>query len=403
MIMNQGSGSISNYGSYISNCRLNQKPYKVPVNSLADVQLYINIGVTKPSTVQYELIHTCGAQGGNIDTLATSSYVVGQDINDNWYGVFKDFTGASGLTCFVIAITLDSTIYFSEEYCIEPSCNDLTLIRGCYGNLDSNISTDCEGVYFGLHAGAGTPLGDVTIKYEHQLLLRGVEVSLSAIKNSFKQGRTRNFRTEKEKIYQFLGEIVPEWYLSEIDAVFYRGEVYIGPTRYLLNETQFEKVEDCFRQWLPTATFKESCFQSFSCEADPCAVSVGECCDPSVISVATSEVDFESGFPPPEDESGSGGTAIGESDIVVVQAVVDGVPDVTGTLEAVTGIVDGSFVITSEALRNVRVYIERGNIMNPGIDPMDGSQWHTKVFADNFITFNTPLVSGEFIYIETIL
>lgn len=282
MIMIPGSGTISNYGAYISNCQLRQMNYKIPVNSLSDVQLYINIGTTAPGTVLYQLIHTCDS-AGTIETLSTSSYVVGQDTNNNWYGVFSNLTGGTNLSCFVIAITLDDQIYFSEEYCVENSCSTLSLLKGCYGNLDNKLSYDCEGVYFGTHAGTDTALGDTTIVYKHELLLRGVEVGLSAIKNSFKQGRTRNFRTEKEKIFQFWGEPVPEWYIPEVDSIFYRGEVYVDEVKYLVNETQFEKVEECFKTWKPTATFKESCYKSFSCEADPClppSEQPTECCDP---------------------------------------------------------------------------------------------------------------------------
>ncbi len=285
MIMIPGTGAISNYGSYISNCTRNQMPFKIPVNSLSDVQLYINIGATRPDYIQYQLIHTCG--GGGIESLMTSSYVIGQDTNDNWYGVFKNFTGSTS-TCFVIAITLNISgtdyIFFSEEYCINTGCDELTLIKGCYGNLDNKISYDSEGVYFGTTDSAEA-MGDLSIVYKHELYLRGVEVTLLAIKNTFKQGRTRTFRTEKEKLYQFWAEIIPEWYIDEIDAVFFRGEVYIGSTKYLLNETQFELIEDCKRIWMPKATFKASFYQSFSCELDPCAAPVEECCDPSSIQV----------------------------------------------------------------------------------------------------------------------
>lgn len=397
MKMQLGTGTISDYGSYINNCQANQMPYKIPVNNLQDVQLYINIGATKPSTILYELIHTCGALAGTVETLSTSDYVIAQNKYNSWYGVFKNLTGATP-TCFVIAITLDEDIYFSEEYCIDSSCRELTLIKGCYGNLDAAISTDSEGVYFGYHAGSGTPLGDTTIKYEHKLLLREVEVSLSAIKNSFKQGRTRNFRTEKEKIFQFYAEFVPEWYLSEIDAVFYRGEVYIGSTKYLLNETQFEKIEECKRMWKPSATFKESCYQSFSCEADPCAAPVTECCEPEVLSVQVTEAEYESGF---AEESGDNG-GVGGSGVIVIQAVVDSTLSVTGTSYPVTGITDGSTIINCFAFANVRLFVERGSVQIPGINPGDGSMYYTKNLADTFITLNTPLTSGELIYIETI-
>lgn len=391
-----GSGTISDYGSYISNCTLSQKPYRIPVNSLADVQLFINIGVVKPTTVQYDIIHTCGPLAGTVESITPSSYVIGQNPSNSWYGVFKDFSGANP-TCFVISITLDSTIYFSEEYCVE-NCRPLTLIEGCYGNLDNRLSTDCEGVYFGTHAGSGEPLGDTSVKYEHKLLLRDVNVFLTALKNSFKQGRTRSFRTEKEKIYQFeIAETIPEWYLSDIDAIFYRGEVKIGGVNYLLNETQFENVEPCFRQWKANATFKESCYQSFSCETDPCATPAEECCDPVVLSVTVQEVEEESGesgFVPPPSPS--------TTRTIVIQAVIDDTPDVTGTDNVPTGLTDGSTVVTLSDFENVRVNVWRGNLLLPGIDPLDGGSYYTKVLADDFITFSSPLVNGEFVRIETI-
>lgn len=291
MIMRLGSGTISNYGSYTNNCVRNQYPYKIPVPNLQAAQLYINIGATKPDAVQYQLIHTCGTLGGTIETITTSTYVVGQDSNDNWYGVFKGFTGATP-TCFVIAITLTTNsvdkIYFSDEYCVSNNCESLTLLKGCYGNLDNKISYNRQGIYFGT-TDAPDAMGDLTVVYKHELYLREVEVSYSAIKMTFKQGRTRNFRTEEIDLLQFYGDFLPEWYMPEIAAVFTRGEVYIGGTKYLVNETDFTKIEDCKRIWKPSATLKESYYQSFSCELDPCAAPVAECCDPSSI---TAEVVF---------------------------------------------------------------------------------------------------------------
>lgn len=317
MKMIQGTGTISNYGSYINNCQRNQMPFKIPINHLNDVQLYIEIGATKPTAIQYQLIHTCGGLGGTIDTLTTTTYVIGQNTNGTWYGVFKSFDPiANPLTCFVIGITLSfgeiDWIFFSDEFCIENNCgSNMELLQGCYGNLNNNIAYNCQGIYFGTHAGPLTSLGDENVTYRHTLFLRGVEVSLSGIKNTFRQGRTRNFRTEKEKIYQFMAEIVPEWYIHEVDAIFYRGEVFIGATKYLVNETQFEKIEDCKQIWKPTVTLKESCYQSFSCEVDPClepgdsggpgdepcctpqgvtaTVVIKTCCDPEVTN-ATVEI-----------------------------------------------------------------------------------------------------------------
>jgi hypothetical protein len=299
MKMIPGSGTIANYSSWVYNCTTNQMNYKIPVNSLQDVQLYIDIGESSPGAISYELIHTCGPTGGTIETLTTSAYVVGQDTNERYYGVFKNFNENTTATCFVIAITLDGQIYFSQEYCVEPSCNTLVNIVGCYGNLDPLISYDREGIYFGQSQG-GT-LGDATVVYEHRALMRLVEITVQSIKNTFKKGRTRNFRVESEDISLLWAEPIPEWYLKHVDAIFKRGEVFIGDTKYLVNETGYEKMDECLKNWKPSVTLTESYFQSFSCEADPCTVvtesgggggGTTSCCDPAVTNAS---VEFTEG------------------------------------------------------------------------------------------------------------
>lgn len=388
-----GVVAITDYRSYIHNCQANQMPYRIPVNTLADVQLYIAIGATKPPAILVELLHTCGPNEGQIETLITYDYVVGQDTTGAWYAVFKNFDQSFDLSCFVIAITLidiggsdtGDLVYFSEEYCKQNTCNPLIEINGCYGNLENALSYDCEGIYFGTHAGPQSALGDTTIVYKHNLLLRQVEVVLSAIKNNFKQGRTRSFRTEKEKLYQFWAELVPAWYMSEIDAVFYRGEVYVGGIKYLVNETQFEKVEDCKQIWKPTALFKESCYQSFSCELTPCDPPAQTCCDPEIISAEVTEV--------------PNGTTM---NTVVIQCITDQAPLVTGTSSPVTGITAGSTVITCAAFAGVRITMERGHMPVYSVDETDGSVYYTKNLADDFITLGTELQPSEFVYIQTI-
>lgn len=276
MKMILGAGTISNYASYINGCTKKQWPYKIPITSLADVQLYISIGAVAPGTATYELIHTCG-NINQIDAIIPGNYVIGQDTNSNYYGVFKNFSGSSA-KCFVIAITLDSQIYFSEQYCIENTCEQLTLLNGCYGNLDPLVSYDRNGIYFGESQG-GT-VGDATVVYEHKSYMRDVEVTLNALKTTFKQGRTRTFRIEAEDILLFWAELVPEWYIKYIDAIFKRGEVYVGDTRYMLEATAYTKTDECFKAWKPTVTLRESYYQSFSCDVDPCAGPQAECCDP---------------------------------------------------------------------------------------------------------------------------
>lgn len=94
--------------------------------------------------------------------------------------------------------------------------------------------------------------------------------------------------------------------------------------------------------------------------------------------------------------------AVNIAGTVVIEDVVDQVPVVTGTTESVTGLIDGSNTITSNAFIGVRVIVIRGNIPIPGIDPLDGSNYFTKSLASDFITLSFTLISGEFIRIQTI-
>lgn len=87
---------------------------------------------------------------------------------------------------------------------------------------------------------------------------------------------------------------------------------------------------------------------------------------------------------------------------VVIEDVIGEDYVITGSSEIVTGLADGSNTVTCAAFVGVRVIVIRGNIPIPGIDPTDGSNYFTKALGSDFITFNNPLVAGEFIRIQTI-
>ncbi len=126
--------------------------------------------------------------------------------------------------------------------------------------------------------------------------MRNAEVTLNAIRNDFKAGRTRNFRTESVDVFKFWGDAIPEWYMPHVDAVFKRGEVFIyepikgTTTKYLVESTAYEKLDECVKAWSPTVLLRANQYQSFSCEPAPCSVVVGgggggepvPCCDPVV-------------------------------------------------------------------------------------------------------------------------
>lgn len=89
---------------------------------------------------------------------------------------------------------------------------------------------------------------------------------------------------------------------------------------------------------------------------------------------------------------------------ITIQAVVGLVEQVVvGTTETVSGIQADSSIVTSNAFANIPdtdFEIIRGNIPLPSIDPLDGSNYFTKVTSNNYILFNTPLVAGEYLKIK---
>jgi len=66
------------------------------------------------------------------------------------------------------------------------------------------------------------------------------------------------------------------------------------------------------------------------------------------------------------------------------------------------GINAGDTVITNADFANHNLEIFRGNINIPGIDPLDGGTYFTKVFADNFVTLSTMLYDNELLKIKTL-
>jgi hypothetical protein len=88
--------------------------------------------------------------------------------------------------------------------------------------------------------------------------------------------------------------------------------------------------------------------------------------------------------------------------IVTIESVIGSSVVIKGTTEVVVGLSAGSTTISSNAFLNQDVNIIRGNVPIPGIDPLDGSNFFTKVTASTLITLNTPLVAGEYLKIQTV-
>jgi hypothetical protein len=89
----------------------------------------------------------------------------------------------------------------------------------------------------------------------------------------------------------------------------------------------------------------------------------------------------------------------------VIQGIIGQTPILKGITASVTGIANGSYVVTCNDFTNVKdtdFFIIRGNTYIPSVNPLDGSNYYTKETVDNFITFNTPLATGEYLKIQII-
>lgn len=103
----------------------------------------------------------------------------------------------------------------------------------------------------------------------------------------------------------------------------------------------------------------------------------------------------------PGGQSGSGGDD-GKT-YLIIESVIKSVVNVIGTDAVITGLDEGSVVITCDAFADKYLRIVRGNFPTPGIDPEDGSNYFTKSFGANFFMLSSPLSEGEYLKIEGFL
>lgn len=85
---------------------------------------------------------------------------------------------------------------------------------------------------------------------------------------------------------------------------------------------------------------------------------------------------------------------------VVIEAFIDSVQSVTGTSDPISGMTDGSSVLSCDGIADKRVFIMRGGFKLPQVTGF--GSYYTKFIVDNLITFSSPLVAGEHLYIKTI-
>lgn len=81
---------------------------------------------------------------------------------------------------------------------------------------------------------------------------------------------------------------------------------------------------------------------------------------------------------------------------VTIDAKIGGTIQVKGTTDPVSGLVDGSLVITCDAFIEKRIFMMKNGFHLPLYNG------HTKFVLDNFISLNVALLNDDIVYIETI-
>jgi hypothetical protein len=320
---------IEQYPAYVHNCLRNracERAFSAPLPGIAQMQLYVDFGVYKPSLLQFYLQSTCSADAA--EQLFPGNYVVGQTPEGRWYGVFKFFAEPiQTVTSFVVWLSamvaapggdVERT-FFSEAMAVE-ACDPLMKLKACQPETATVTGFDVNGLYYGLPVNADF-LGMGEVRYFHIAWVRQGKVREFSNKATFTQSLVRNFRTTVEKTFQLETELVPRWYKDLLLAIYARGAVQVDDgTTYLVSELAFEALNDDDLTWKPYARLLQTTRLYFGCDESLC----GECCSPEIIdATATSDEESESAGSPGDEspgasESAGGGVGAGSGNVSVL-------------------------------------------------------------------------------------
>lgn len=285
MIATPAAVPALNYPTYVHNCQRLQTcepSYSAPLPGVPYLQLYVDFGSTKPSSVEFHLVNPCLANA--TEQIFPSNYVAGQTPEGNWYGVFKYFNSPlTPVTTFVVWLSAMTTggekTYFSEMLVVEP-CLPLTKIKSCQPAGATTVGFDINGLYYGVPVNVDY-LGIAEIRYFHIAYVRQGKVRELSNKGTFKSSLYANFRTTIEKIHQLETELVPKWYKNVLLAIYSRGAIQVNDGQiWLVSELAFESINDDDLTWKPFVQLRETFRLFYGCDDSECV----ECCSPIVLS-----------------------------------------------------------------------------------------------------------------------
>lgn len=290
----------ANWGNYLFNCTRNrkcQRAYFVPIKSLSDIQLYVDLP-GKPLTYEATIMDLCNPDCNPLlgdfnsdynddyfigtgcipqeNHVVFPNYVVGQKPDNTWYGVFGGLNPVSYKSFFIrmtFSVNGVSYVYFSEMFTLED-CAPLVHLRGCYPNeVPPADASDCNGIYYGLPASDDT-LGMANYRYFHWAYVRYGQVIASTKKVAFSFFNSlKTYKSIVTRGWVFEFEMVPPFYSDVLLGIFIRGNIQIDGAEYKLAEEQNWAVYDMdSKLWDMNTNLDQLCRQYFGCKPSDCAL-----------------------------------------------------------------------------------------------------------------------------------
>lgn len=262
--------------SYLHNSNLTAKNcevFNIPYIDFTRLFFYINTGKNIPITITIEK-----KVRGSVTTtpLSSTTFVVGKDFKDNYYGVFSGInpnpvTGPFYLL-FTIGVTpgpgeTDTQLFFiTNEYENGP-CDISEEIESCYGvNRNDGIADyDINGVYFGVVKPGTLLFGSANVVYKHRIVLKTASVINNRITYASVISNNRVTGTEKtiEGVINSGEEELPFFYYDHAQAVLLRGIITYQNKQYIISDLDF--TNDCCKGYFSGKT-RETETIEFDCK-----------------------------------------------------------------------------------------------------------------------------------------
>jgi hypothetical protein len=289
MLSTPTAAAITDYPAYVHNCLRNRQcepSWLAPLPGVPYLQLYVDYGDEQPNTVEFWLRDVCA---NTSEQIFPSNYIVGQDADGRWYGVYKYFNSPlTPVTSFVVwhsalvetEVGLQERTFFSQMLVVEP-CLPLTKVKACHPEGATTTGFDVNGLYYGLPTGIS--YGIAGVRYFHIAYVRLGKVRELSVKGTFTASLISNFRTVIEKTWQLEFELVPQWYKDVLLAIYARGAIQVNDDAIkLVSELNFEAINDDDLMWKAYPQLKQTLRLYFGCDESVC----NECCSPQVNSAS---------------------------------------------------------------------------------------------------------------------